>query len=78
MTDKVSTAYLQNVKGMTGMPIEQTKYLGAAAANIKGEYGMLNKNGYFDEDGIKSTLFLANNNTDFVGRLVGLNPVTAG
>ncbi|MGE9549582.1 hypothetical protein [Snodgrassella sp. CS2] len=77
LTDKVSTAYLQNVKGITGIPIEQTKYLGPAA-NIVGEFDMLNKNGYVDENGINSTLFLGNNNTDFVGRLVGLNPVTAG
>ncbi|WP_100152692.1 hemagglutinin repeat-containing protein [Snodgrassella alvi] len=77
LTDKVSTAYLQNVKGITGIPIEQTKYLGPAA-NIVGEFDMLNKNGYVDENGINSTLFLGNNNTDFVGRLVGLNPKTAG
>ncbi|WP_239327018.1 hemagglutinin repeat-containing protein [Snodgrassella gandavensis] len=77
MTDKVSTAYLQNKKDETGTPISRTKYLGPAA-HIIGEYEMLQKNGYIDEDGINSTLFLGNHNTDFVGRLVGLNPVTAG
>lgn len=77
LTDKVSTAYLQNVKGITDILIEKTKYLGPAA-NIKGEYDMLEKNNYVDKHGISNTLFLGNNNTDFVGRLVGLNPVTAG
>ncbi|MGE9549579.1 hypothetical protein, partial [Snodgrassella sp. CS2] len=42
LTDKVSTAYLQNVKGITDIPIEKTKYLGPAA-NIVGEYDMLEK-----------------------------------
>ena len=77
MTDKVSTAYLQNKKDETGIPISRTKYLGPAA-HIRGEYEMLQKNGYIDEDNINSTLFLGNHNTDFVGGIVGFNPVTAG
>ncbi|WP_239365334.1 hemagglutinin repeat-containing protein [Snodgrassella communis] len=77
MTDKVSSAYLQNKEGETGIPISRTKYLGPAA-HIRGEYEILQKNGYIDEDNINSTLFLGNHNTDFVGGIVGLNPVTAG
>jgi hypothetical protein len=77
MTDKVSSAYLQNKEGETGIPISRTKYLGPAA-HIRGEYEILQKNGYIDEDNINSTLFLGNHNTDFVGGIVGLNSVTAG
>jgi hypothetical protein len=77
LTDKVSNAYLQNRLNATDIPIEKTKFLGPAA-NIAGQYKMLEKNGYIDPDGINSTLFLANNSTDFVGGLVGYNPVTAG
>ena len=36
------------------------------------------KNGYVDEYGIGSSFFMANHNTDFVGRLVGFNFATAG
>ncbi|MBI0159620.1 MULTISPECIES: hypothetical protein [unclassified Snodgrassella] len=77
MTEKVSLAYLQNVLGITGIPIEKTKFLGPAA-HAPGYFKMLSKNGYVDEYGISSSFFMANHNTDFVGRLVGLNPATAG
>ncbi|NUF09849.1 hemagglutinin repeat-containing protein [Snodgrassella sp. ESL0324] len=77
MTEKVSTAYLQNVLGETNIPTEKNKFLGPAA-NIVDYYKMLSKNGYKDKNGINSTLFLADNNTDFVGRLVGANPATGG
>ena len=77
MTEKVSLAYLQNVLGITGIPIEKTKFLGPAA-HAPGYFKMLSKNGYVDEYGISSSFFMGNHNTDFVGRLVGLNPATAG
>ena len=77
MTEKVSLAYLQNVLGITGIPIEKTKFLGPAA-HAPGYFKMLSKNGYVDEYGISSSFFMANHNTDFVGRLVGFNFATAG
>ena len=77
MTEKVAMAYLQNVLGITGIPIESTKFLGPAAY-APGYIKLLEKNGYVDEYGIGSSFFMANHNTDFVGRLVGFNFATAG
>ena len=77
MTDKISMAYLKNKKNVTNVPIAATKVLGPAANQI-GAFALLQKNGRVDEDGISSTLFLSNLNTDFVGRLVGMNLKTAG
>lgn len=77
MTDKISMAYLKNKKNVTNVPIAATKLLGPAA-NLIGLFAMLQDNGWVDKDGISSTLFLSNHNTDFVGRLVGMNLKTAG
>ena len=70
-------AFLQRAHWEKNIPLESFKFHGPAANVLRFSHPLC-ENRCKNSNGVATTLFLANNNTDFVGGGVGANLTTAG